>query len=102
MKKHAPNTKTLWIDSIVDIPMSEAKENDQLSSLQLLTGINSPVDDYKCLNANELVFIGAKETKNFNASNYIKGQGGLVIGRYHCSYKNFVEIDKAINNDYTQ
>lgn len=73
-----------------------------MSALQLLTGINSPTEDHKCLSASEVVFIGAKETQNFNASNYIKGQGGLVIGRYHCSYKNFVEIDKAINNDYSQ
>ena len=68
MKKHAPNTKTLWVDSIIEIPMSEAKESDSLSSLQLLTGINSPVTDQKCLDANELVFIGAKESNNFNAN----------------------------------
>lgn len=102
MKKYAPKTKALWLNSTIEIPMNEATKVGDASSLQLLTGINSPVNDHKCLSASDLVVIGAKETKNFNAGNYIRGQGGLVIGRYICSYKNFDEIDKAINYDYSQ
>lgn len=41
MKKYAPNTQTLWLDSHIDLKMKPELAT-QMSSLQYLTGINCP------------------------------------------------------------
>ena len=95
-KKLMPSIKTLWFDSHIDIP--NKRENATLSSLQYLTGINSPTDEHQCLNLtpNDIIFIGPKQVKNSAAINFIGTEGGLLIGRYNCLYNNMEKINNTI------
>lgn len=95
-KTVAPGTKTLWVDSMIDINQDETS-SPEFSALEVQTGIQfkkqsqhselqGVLKELKCMDiSKDIAFIGAcTEQKKIDAINFVLGHGGMVFGNTIC------------------
>lgn len=103
-----PGTKTLWIDSYIDLNLNGQRE---FSALAFQTGISFKnqmrysrelqflLKELKCMDLKkDLAFIGAcsSDKENIDTINHIHSKGGLVFGNTVCQSDLVDQLHMAI------
>ena len=95
-KSIAPGTKTLWIDSMIDIDV-ESKKSPDFRALEVQTGFSDNclnkidpdveliINQQKCMElSKDIAFVGVDWNNNQEAINFLQNKGVNVIGNWMC------------------
>jgi len=78
--------------------MPQESEEGRFKALEYLTGFHAPTDEYKCMDlTSDVVFVGSKQTKNNDCTQFLQEMGGSLIGRYECMYNSTESVHDGIH-----
>ena len=98
MKQFRPAAKAIILDSKIGLNTGDDKE---FSAIEYLTGLGGN-DKFKCMDlTKDMAFIGARR-KYAGPYEYVRHNGGILVGRYHVLYQDTSQIHDLIHRRLSQ